>query len=285
MKTVAAELLNVQKDRSGSVHAEPEVIAPGLPPTTPSVSSLLEQVAVLATSEATAPDAIRWGLDLICAHVGWPLGHVFMPGDDLDKLRSSGIWHNEDPARFAPLVEAFNRAEIRKGEALIGRVFDTGRAAWLEAEDSRALPEVARAGAAVGLRAAFAFPILSDRGVEGVIEVISRERVELTEDQLALFAQVALQVGRVIERGRSRAQLREAERLAHVGSWTWDLERDVVDCSPELFAMHGMTEAADHGPSRDFGFADFLAVIHPDDHAPLQEWVKERIATGQPGDI
>ena len=250
-----------------------------------SVRSLLEQGAALATAELTASDAIKWGLDLVCTHVGWPLGHVFMPSNELDTLRASGIWHNEDPPRFAPLVDAFNAAEIRKGEGLIGRVFETGRAAWIDAYDPRARPELASAAVTVGLRAAFAFPILSDRGVEGVMQVISPERVELSEDQLALFAQVGLYVGRVIERRRSRAQLREAERLAHLGSWTWDLERDVIDCSPELFAMHGMKEAAEHGPPRDFGFEDFLAVIHPDDHGPLRRWVQERISTGQPGDI
>jgi PAS domain-containing protein len=40
--------------------------------------------------------------------------------------------------------------------------------------------------------------------------------------------------------GAERARLEESQRLAHVGSWEWDLATDVVTWSDELFRIAGL---------------------------------------------
>jgi diguanylate cyclase (GGDEF)-like protein len=228
---------------------------------------------------------MQWALDLVCTHVGWPLGLVLTTTTDPDTLTCAGIWHDEDPDRYAPVVEVFKGINVRRGEALSGQVLADGRAAWIEANDDRVLPEIRSAVMQSGIHAAFAFPIVSDRGIEGVIEVLGAERVELAEDQLELFAHVGLQVGGAIERERTRRELRDAERLAHIGSWSWDVVRDTVECSRELFVMHGFDPDEAQARPTPFGFGDFLTVIHPDDHEPLQLWAADVIASGEPRDI
>ncbi|MFB9311689.1 hybrid sensor histidine kinase/response regulator [Nocardioides plantarum] len=57
-------------------------------------------------------------------------------------------------------------------------------------------------------------------------------------------------------------QLATAQRIAKLGSWTWDLATDVVWWSPELYEIYGV--------SRDeftCDYAGFVALIHPDDRA------------------
>jgi PAS domain-containing protein len=39
----------------------------------------------------------------------------------------------------------------------------------------------------------------------------------------------------------SKARLEEAQRVAHVGHWEWDLETDVVAWSAEIFRIYGLT--------------------------------------------
>jgi diguanylate cyclase (GGDEF)-like protein len=249
------------------------------------VTSLLKQVATLATSEVSAPEAMQWGLDLVCTHIGWPLGRVFEVGPDGDLLVATGIWHDEDPDAHRAFVEAFDAARVARDEGLPGYVFSHARAAWIDVMDDRVSVDARSIALSCGLRAAFAFPIVSDRGVEGVIEIIGPQRVEVDEDLLELFAHVGLQVGRVVERDRSRRQLREAERLAQLGSWSWEVERDVLDCSPELYRMHGMKEVDDDGAVQSLRFASFLAAAHPDDRAALSRAAAEVMLEGEPIDV
>ncbi len=60
--------------------------------------------------------------------------------------------------------------------------------------------------------------------------------------------------------GRSRERLAEAQRLAHLGSWEWNVPRNQVTWSDELFSIYGV-DPKRHVPS----YETFLASVHPDD--------------------
>jgi PAS domain-containing protein len=59
---------------------------------------------------------------------------------------------------------------------------------------------------------------------------------------------------------RREADLEEAQRLAHLGSWTWDLTNNEVTWSAELYRIFGVDHAA-VGAS----FAAFERLVHPED--------------------
>lgn len=59
---------------------------------------------------------------------------------------------------------------------------------------------------------------------------------------------------------RSRELLAEAHRLARVGSWEWDVGKNQVSWSEELFRIYDL-DPARHLPS----YEAFLATVHPDD--------------------
>jgi PAS domain S-box-containing protein len=58
----------------------------------------------------------------------------------------------------------------------------------------------------------------------------------------------------------SRAQLAEAHEIARIGSWTWDVVRDHISGSPEIYRLYDLDDATfpEHYP-------DFLEMVHPDD--------------------
>jgi PAS domain S-box-containing protein len=58
----------------------------------------------------------------------------------------------------------------------------------------------------------------------------------------------------------SRAQLAEAQRLARVGSWTWDVVRDRITGSAEIYELYGLDDS-----TFPQGYPDFLEMVHPDD--------------------
>jgi PAS domain S-box-containing protein len=59
---------------------------------------------------------------------------------------------------------------------------------------------------------------------------------------------------------RVASGLAEAQSLAHIGSWEWDIETDVVIWSDELYRIYGLDPAVGV-----VDYARYLETIHPDD--------------------
>ena len=72
---------------------------------------------------------------------------------------------------------------------------------------------------------------------------------------------------------RSEARLEAAQRLAHLGSWTWDVVSKTLTWSDELCRIYGVDPAA-HFASVE----DFLGRVHPDDRDVVQSLVSQALA-------
>jgi PAS domain S-box-containing protein len=75
----------------------------------------------------------------------------------------------------------------------------------------------------------------------------------------------------------SRARLSEAQRLAHVGSFTWYVASNVIECSEELLRILGADLSK---PERDFDA--FVSRVHPDDVVALREAVSSALVKRGP---
>ena len=74
-----------------------------------------------------------------------------------------------------------------------------------------------------------------------------------------------------------RARLSEAQHVAHVGSWEWDITADRVWWSDEMYRIYGLDEA-----SLPASFQSFLEYIHPDDVTKVQQEVGAAIDSRLP---
>ncbi len=72
-------------------------------------------------------------------------------------------------------------------------------------------------------------------------------------------------------------QLREAQTLAHFGSWEWDLRANRVTWSDELYEIFGVDRAS-FTPSLEA----FLALVHPEDRARVTQAADENRQRGTP---
>lgn len=80
---------------------------------------------------------------------------------------------------------------------------------------------------------------------------------------------------------RSRSRLAEAERIARIGSWEWDIPGNRLTCSDGLYAIYGITAADFDGhyePSN-------TQYVHPDDRALVEREMEQAVETGTPIDI
>lgn len=88
----------------------------------------------------------------------------------------------------------------------------------------------------------------------------------------------------VTERRASEERLRkneralaEAQKMAHLGSWIWDIPSDTVTWSAELYRIYGLTP--DEGGQT---FEQYLERVHPDDREMAREIVMQAYGDGAP---
>jgi PAS domain S-box-containing protein len=166
---------------------------------------LLKGVAI-AANEATHPDeAFARTIDAICAHTGWPVGHVYLRGEDPDRLVPSELWHLDDPSAFATFRALKEATSVARGEGLAGKVFEQGEAVWVR----DFTPTLRRRGIPVtklGVKAGFAFPVLVGTEMVAVLEFFSTTIAEPDDELLEVVANVGTQLGRVVERARLQEQ-------------------------------------------------------------------------------
>jgi PAS domain S-box-containing protein len=144
----------------------------------------------------------------------------------------------------------------------------------------------AQLGAVTG---SFAVTALAIAGaVEGSTPISDRSTTEIVEILEGLLAGVAialLVLGAVLSERRDAerrvsealASLNEAQGLAHVGSWTWDLRADRVTWSDELYRIYGLAPG-----SVEVTFESYLERVHPDDRLRVRERVERAHEDGEP---
>jgi len=71
---------------------------------------------------------------------------------------------------------------------------------------------------------------------------------------------------------RSEARLAEAQRIAHLGNWDWNIETNELQWSDEIYRIFGLTP-------QEFGatYEAFLLSVHPDDRESVNRAVNEAL--------
>ncbi|PIX97500.1 MAG: histidine kinase [Hydrogenophilales bacterium CG_4_10_14_3_um_filter_63_21] len=100
------------------------------------------------------------------------------------------------------------------------------------------------------------------------------------ESRLALLNLVAEQKAAETALRLSEARLRDAQRVAHIGSWELDLVRDHLWWSDEIFRIFEL-DSGQFGAS----YPAFLDAIHPDDRARVNQAYQDSVASKTPYDL
>ena len=92
--------------------------------------------------------------------------------------------------------------------------------------------------------------------------------MSVTDDRIAeLEAELAL----------TRRLLDDAQQLARIGSWEWDLASNVVTWSAELYRIYGYEPGG-----VEVSYERFLEHVHPDDRESVDERNRRCFATHEP---
>jgi PAS domain S-box-containing protein len=78
----------------------------------------------------------------------------------------------------------------------------------------------------------------------------------------------------------SERSLAEAQRIAHLGNWEWDLRADAQLLSDEIYRIFGVDQQ-----KFEATFSSFIAAVHPDDRTGVQHALQRTLEDGDPYDI
>jgi signal transduction histidine kinase len=105
--------------------------------------------------------------------------------------------------------------------------------------------------------------------------------VQVLQGLLAFVSVSLLALGATLtEREEANERLAEAQRLAHLGSWEWDIKADRVTWSPELCRIFHVDAR-----TKPKTFDGVLARVHPADRDAFRGKVEQAMETRQPFEI
>ncbi len=146
-------------------------------------------------------------LRAICETLGWEHGALWRVDATEGVLRCAEVWSPEGAA-FPEFDAVSLKITFAPGTGLPGRVWTTGKPAWIPDVVQDANFPRAKVADREGLHAALGFPIrLPDGEVIAVLEFFSREIRQPDDELLEMLAAVGRQIGQFRERMRMQAEL------------------------------------------------------------------------------
>ena len=137
--------------------------------------------AELAARQPAPPAMLSYdeAVDLVCRATGWPVGHVWVRGQE--GWKSSGAWHDDGP-QFADLKASTAVTDLGSGRGIV--------AAVLHLEACRFMSDLSGLGSTVrhqhaveaGLVAVVGVPLRRSEKIEAIFEFITTAPVEPDND-------------------------------------------------------------------------------------------------------
>lgn len=252
---------------------------------------LLQEVAVAANEAMSLEDVYQEALDKICDFTGWPLGRVFRVDPEGGDLILTSIQYCSDGARYSPFIERTMDTLSESNIEWLGNVVATGEPQWFRGVAHHSAFIGQHSLEESGVKTGLAFPVLVGSEVVAVLEFFSLEEEEPDEELLKAMSHIGAQLGRVAERLRaeeslrkserrlrqSRALLAEAEQIAHMGSWEWDVEQNSVTWSEGMYRVYGLRPG-----QFDASLEAFLERVHPEDRQHTGKVVERAYVAQEP---
>ena len=203
------------------------------------------RIAQVLASSDTLEEATPSVLEIICTQLGWEWSELWVPGDDGRELRCVEVWSSSD-VTLPDFRSATRQKRFAPGAGLPGAVWAEGEPQWIPNVTQHDNFMRAAEAAEAEMRGAFAFPIQLEGEVWGVMAFLSRQIREPDERLLQAFSVVGNQIGQFAERRwterelrHSRDRLAQAQEMANLGSWEYNVSSGRMRWSEQMYRLCG----------------------------------------------
>ena len=132
---------------------------------------------------------------------------------------------------------------------------------------------------------ALASVVSEDRRTKGALQQTHQELEQRVKDRTAdLTSAIDSLHAEIVERKRAEKSLEdsqrrmiEAQQIAHVGSWQWDVATNHLTWSDELFRLYGLKPH-----SIQLRYEEFRSRVHPDDRQNVMDTIERSLSDHQP---
>ncbi|MFC5457255.1 PAS domain-containing protein [Prosthecobacter fluviatilis] len=212
--------------------------------------------AEVITSGVRLPDLIQSMLGALGRQIQATVGNWWVPGVRGDVMHLSESWQRSG-AKVEAFMQSSREMSFPSGKGLPGRVWAERTSHWItDVRQDENFPR-RHAAAECGITGAVAFPVPVDGHIRGVVELFSVHLDAPDPDLLEALHRIGSQLGLLLKRLEAEAALRrseramnEGQRLAHLGTWEWDLRTNALSWSDEKFRIHGF-EPRSFSPTLD----------------------------------
>jgi PAS domain S-box-containing protein len=227
--------------------------------------AIVREIARALGESATLAEAAPRMLAAVCESLGWEYGALWEVDRSGRGLHCVGTWHSSS-LQVTEFVEISRRTRFARGVGLPGRVWDSGRPAWIpDVVGDENFPRAATADR-VGLHGAFALPIRRGGDVLGVMEFFSRDIRQPDAALLETMMTAGAQIGLYVAQKGAADELETFFRLSLDLLCVASLDGYFLRLNPAWTDVLGFDEA-------ELLASPFLDFVHPDDRAATSDAV------------
>ncbi|GJL62468.1 MAG: hypothetical protein NPIRA04_11220 [Nitrospirales bacterium] len=168
--------------------------------------SVQHRVTKILSESSSLDEAVKPILHTICTDLEWQIGTFWLPLRDISQLTCVETYedvHGSHP-RF---ITASLNSNFSLAEGLVGRVWESGKAAWID--DVTTDPNFPRAiyAAQEHLHTGISFPIVMTEEIYGIMEFFSRDARQFDPALLSMLEMIGRSIGQFVERKKAEAEV------------------------------------------------------------------------------
>lgn len=224
-------------------------------------------------------EGIQYSINKICEYTNWEIGHCYLYKND--KFVSSKIWNknlSESNIRFKEVSEALT---INKGEGFPGHKLLENKSEWIKLKEIRDDNILLRLNIIneLDLKTGIWVPFFMNEEIIGVLEFFKKDEEEKDEEILNCINNIGIEIGSLYEKIEiinkirlSEKKLNDAQHIAKLGNWEWDVINNKITWSDELFRIFGLSRD-EFQPT----FKGYIEKLHESDMERVQKIIQNAL--------
>ncbi len=244
--------------------------------------SLINDVILYTNETMDVSEIINYSVNKICTYTGWDIGHYYIKSNS--HLITSDIWNKNLSVEFLPLKEITSDYS-ENGSSFAWQAVKTKNASWNKVSDlNDDHGERLTIAKKLKLGTAVIVPVMKENEVIGVMEFYTKNEKPEDTEILESVKNIGIEIGKAAEREErareiieKQKMLLQAQQLAKLGGWEWNVKTNDIKWSDEMYNIYGLDKK-----TFDHSVESFRQRIHPDDLELLEKTFRDGIKYKHP---